>query len=281
MFNPLTNNYEGNSSEEFDDISGNQSYDGHHILITGEREMDINIFNNNSLENTNETNEKGNTIELSEKMNNDSEKGPNKREKKIMGRKKNRGKLDENGNIIESGKHNEFANDNTIKKIKVFIRNGLQAFSNKKIVQKEGLRQGILNNILMKMNQKRIAKSNAENNKKFLSITVGELLSDDIKKGINLPKDHNKNIVQYLTKKYKDFEIFFSLTFLDCLKYFRGETIEKQEYLEGMKKYSQIKDDIIYKKGQEYADHLFKFLKSYEDIINNTKSRQRKNKKIE
>ena len=243
--------------------------------------MDINIFNNNSLENTNETNEKGNTIELSEKMNNDSEKGPNKREKKIMGRKKNRGKLDENGNIIESGKHNEFANDNTIKKIKVFIRNGLQAFSNKKIVQKEGLRQGILNNILMKMNQKRIVKSNAENNKKFLSITVGELLSDDIKKGINLPKEHNKNIVQYLTKKYKDFEIFFSLTFLDCLKYFRGETIEKQEYLEGMKKYSQIKDNIIYEKGQEYADHLFEFLNRYENIINNTKSRQRKNKKIE
>ena len=141
MFNPLTNSYEGNSSQEFDEISGNQSYDGHHILITGEREMDINIFMNNSLENTNETNEKGNTIEL-------SEKGPNKREKKIMGRKKNRGKLDENGNIIESGKHNEFANDNTIKKIKVFIRNGLQALSNKKIVQKEGLRQGILNNIL-------------------------------------------------------------------------------------------------------------------------------------
>ena len=46
-----------------------------------------------------------------------------------------------------------------------------------------------------------------------------------------------------------------------------------------MKKYSQIKDDIIYKKGQEYADHLFKFLKSYEDIIINTKSRQRKKKK--
>ena len=132
MFNPLTNNYEGNSSEEFDDISGNQSYDGHHILITGEREMDINIFNNNSLENTNETNEKGNTIELSERKNNDSEKGPNKREKKIMGRKNNRGKLDENGNIIESGKHNEFANDNTIKKIKVFIRNGLMLYNYKK-----------------------------------------------------------------------------------------------------------------------------------------------------
>ena len=66
---------------------------------------------------------------------------------------------------------------------------------------------------------------------------------------------------------------------MDCLKYFRGETIKKQEYLEGMKKYSQIKDDIIYEKGQEYADHLSEFLKMYEDIINNTKSRQRKNKK--
>ena len=280
MFNPLlTNPYEDNSLREFDEISGIQSYDGQHILTTGESNMDINLFMNNSLESTNETNDKENIIELFEKMNNDSEKDANKREKKIMGRKKNRGKLDENGNIIESGEHNEFANDNIIKKIKVLIRNGLTSFSNKKIVQKEGLKQGILNNTLMKMNQKRIAKSNAENNKKFLNITVGELLSDDIKNGTNFPKAHNKNIVEYLTKKYKDFEIFFSITFLDCLKYFRGETIKKQEYLEGMKKYSQIKDGIINKKGQDYEYHLSEFLKRYEDTINKTKSRQRKNKK--
>ena len=119
MFNPLlTNPYEDNSLREFDEISGIQSYDGQHILTTGESNMDINLFMNNSLESTNETNDKENIIELFEKMNNDSEKDANKREKKIMGRKKNRGKLDENGNIIESGEHNEFANDNMIKKLK-------------------------------------------------------------------------------------------------------------------------------------------------------------------
>ena len=273
MFNLLTNRYEDNYYQEFDEISRNESYDGHNILITGESQIDINLFMNNSLESTNETNDKGNIIELSEKMNKDSEK-------KIIGRKKYRGKLDENGNIIKSGEHNEFANDNTIKKIKVLIRTELIALTNKKIVQKEGLRQGILNNTLKKMNQKRIAENNAENNKKFLNITVGELLSDDIKKGTNFPKDHNKNIVQYLTKKYKDFEIFFNFTFLDCLKYFRGEPIEKQEYLEGMKKYSQIKDDIMNKKSQKYAEHLLKFLQRYEDMINNTKSRQKKKNRV-
>ena len=195
MFNPLINMYEDNHSPEFDEISRNESYDGHHFLITGESRMDINLLNNNSFESTNETNDKGNIIEISEKMNKDSEKDANKREKKIIGRKKNRGKHDENGNIIGSGEQNEFANDNIIKKIKVFIRNGLKDLANKKIVQKEGLRQGILNNTLMTMNQKRIVISNAENNKKFLNITVGELLSDDIKTGTNFPKDHNKNIV--------------------------------------------------------------------------------------
>ena len=63
---------------------------------------------------------------------------------------------------------------------------------------------------------------------------------------------------------------------MDCLKYFRGEPIEKQEYLEGMKKYSQIKDGIINKKGQDYEYHLSEFLKRYEDTIIKTKSRQRK-----
>ena len=85
MFNPLTNPYEDNSSLELDEISGIQSYDGQHILTTGESNMDINLFNNNSLESTNETNEKGNIIELFEKMNKDSDKDANKREKKNYG----------------------------------------------------------------------------------------------------------------------------------------------------------------------------------------------------
>ena len=61
---------------------------------------------------------------------------------------------------------------------------------------------------------------------------------------------------------------------MDCLKYFRGETIEKQEYIEGMKNYSQIKDDIKNKKGEYYADYINTLLDNFESIVINQKPRK-------
>ena len=147
---------------------------------------------------------------------------------KTLGRVRNRGRVDINGKIIKSGKHNEYTWDNAIKKCKTLIINQLLNSVNEKIVQKEGMKPGILKNTLMKMNQKQIVKCTAIENKSFLYKTVGEILSEDISRG-NFPFNHNKIIIQNLTKKYKDFEILFSITFLDCLNYFRGKTIEKQE----------------------------------------------------
>ena len=173
-----------------------------------------------------------------------------------LGRVRNRGGVDINGNIIKSGKHNEYTPDNAIKKCKTMIIKELFNLVNEKIVEKEGMKPGILKNTLMKMNQK-----------------VGEILSEDISRG-NFPKKHNKIIIENLSKKYKEFEILFSITFLDCLKYFRGETIEKQEYIEGMKNYSQIKDDIKNKKGEYYADYINTLLDNFESIVINQKPRK-------
>ena len=193
-----------------------------------------------------------------------------------LGRVRNRGGVDINGNIIESGKHNEYTPDNAIKKCKTMIIKELFNLVNEKIVEKEGMKPGILKNTLMKMNQKQIVKCTANDNKSFLHKTVGEILSEDISRG-NFPKKHNKIIIENLSKKYKEFEILFSITFLDCLKYFRGETIEKQEYIEGMKNYSQIKDDIKNKKGESYANYIDYFLGKYESFVINQIPRRCRN----
>ena len=194
----------------------------------------------------------------------------------MLGRVRNRGGVDINGNIIKSGKHNEYTPDNMIKKCKTMIIKEIFNSVNEKIVQKEGTKPGILKNTLMKMNQKQIVKCTVNDNKSFLYKTIGEILSEDISRG-NFPKKHNKIIIENLSKKYKDFEILFSITFLDCLNYFRGETIEKQEYIEGMKNYSQIKDDIKNKKGEYYANYIDTFLDNYESFVINQKPRRCKN----
>jgi len=192
---------------------------------------------------------------------------------KTLGRVRNRGRVDINGKIIKSGKHNEYTWDNAIKKCKTMIIKEIFDSVNEKIVQKEGMKPGILKNTLMKMNQKQIVKCTAIENKSFLYKTVGEILSEDISRG-NFANNHNKIIIENLSKKYKEFEILFSITFLDCLNYFRGKTIEKQEYIEGMKNYSQIKDDIINIKGEYYANYIDNFLDRYESIVINQKPRK-------
>ena len=202
------------------------------------------------------------------------------KEKKFMGRKKNRGKTDINGDIIESGDHNEYSFDNLIKKIRTIIINEIMNFVNKKIINKEGEKKGIFKNILMKMNQEQIINVSAKYNKYFLTKTIGEMLSEKVTKRVNyFPEEHNKIIIQKLSEKYEDLKNLFSIPFLDCLKYFRGEIIEKQEYIEGMKKYSQIENDLIMKKDRDYADYLYDFLNIYEKHINNQRARRNKKKK--
>ena len=238
----------------------------------------MNIFHFESTQDTNE--------EIKEKEINEDEMyiiSDNKKiqkEKKFMGRKKNRGKKDINGDIIESGDHNEYSFDNLIKKIRTIIINEIMDFVNKKIINKEGEKKGIFKNILMKMNQEQIINVSAKYNKYFLTKTIGEMLSEKVTKRVNyFPEEHNKIIIQKLSGKYEDLKILFSIPFLDCLKYFRGEIIEKQEYIEGMKKYSQIENYLIKKKDGNYADYLYNFLKIYEDHINNQRSRTNKKKK--
>ena len=232
-----------------------------------ENENNLDIFINNfqQEQNTYETSIEGND-------NNHENTIINNVERNHLGRVRNRGKVDDNGNIIQSGKHNEYSIDNAIKKIKHLIISALLKFVNIKIKEKERIKQGIFNNILKKMSQEQIIKSKVEYNLRFLSKTIGEILSEKTSK--TLEKDHNKIIINKLKEKYPDFEILFSITFYDCLKYFRGDDIEYSEYLKGFSRFSQIKNSIIIEKGEDYADFLSDFLGKYKSIIFNQRQEE-------
>ena len=62
----------------------------------------------------------------------------------------------------------------------------------------------------------------------------------------------------------------FSITFIDCLKHFRGT--QKIEELEGLKEFNNIKsqyeDDVDYLRSLEY------YIMNYEEITNKKKARK-------
>ena len=266
----LTNDYDSSNYGELMELSGiNDNYQGSEENDGNNTNYFINC--NTGEQHTNETSVEG-------RNNNSENSNINQTQRNTIGRVKNRGKKDAKGNIIKSGKHNEFAIDNTIKKIKSMIIKEILEFVNRKIIEKEGKKYGILKNTLMRMSQKQIVQSKVEYNKSFLDKTIGDILSEKVSRAKQYSEDHNKIIINRLKEKYEDFKILFSITFIECLNYFKGENIVNEQYLFGMKRYSQIKNIVKNKKGQEYADYLSKFLEKYCIIINNQAPRSNRKK---
>ena len=84
--------------------------------------------------------------------------------------------------------------------------------------------------------------------------------------------------------KREYFKNLFSLTFLDCIKYFSSEKDENYiKELDGLQQFKDLKNDSIELKiknidtnDKEYIETLEYHLKYYEKIINLKKSRNRK-----
>ena len=82
-----------------------------------------------------------------------------------------------------------------------------------------------------------------------------------------------------MMKKKKCFINLFNITFLDCLRYFRGDEIYKEE-LNGFKKFSSIKEILIEKDGKEYVDLFIYYLQNFKQKLENKKPRNTKSIKI-
>ena len=179
------------------------------------------------------------------------------------------------GRSTEGGSHNKFSDDNVRRKTKHIVIKYVLKFINKKIIRlyDGNIGAGIFKKELLTINQKQITDATVEFNKMFLNKTLKDILSEDITtRFTNFPKDHNKKLIEDLMNKSEYFTKLFNLTFLQCLKHFRGsEIVEELKGLSGKDKALEE-----FQKDENYANTLDYYFMNYEQITNNKRSRTSK-----
>lgn len=179
-----------------------------------------------------------------------------------------------------TGAHNKFSDDNIRRKCKHIILNILFHFINKKIFQKYQNYSKCYEVKLLGINQKQKADASIQFNKEFLYKSIGDIFSDKISgRYSQFSPYHNKHMINFLKKdeekdNIKYFQKIFSLSFLDCLKHFRGSIYITE--LDGMKDIDFLKDK--FNGDEKYLKTLIYYFMNFEDIINNKKARKRKKK---
>ena len=201
-----------------------------------------------------------------------------KKNNKKLGRKTKGEKSNEN-------EHNKYSFDNKLRKCKRMIIYELFHYINEKIysLYNSKIGQGTDIKKLQILKYEQIQNTKIDFNKAFLDKTLKDILSDELSKRVNNHKpNHNKILIDKLTSEdtqaIKDyFNGLFNLTFLDCLKYFRGDENEKNDkYLEGLNRFDDLaKDDKFTKKNEEeYINELRNFINDFEKILNDKKGRK-------
>ena len=178
-------------------------------------------------------------------------------------------------------KHTKFSSDNLKRECKHLVLENVRKFINNKISETyEGnIGKGLMKKKLFKLNQSQKINANAEFNRKFISQSLKEILSQNITKQITIyDLDHNKKVIEKIILEKKDkFEKLFNLTFIECVKHFIGD--KKIEELNGLTLFTELKEQILKKHkkdGESYYENLKLFLKGYECIITRTKSRKKR-----
>ena len=200
-----------------------------------------------------------------------------KKEQKLLGRKCKNSK--------ESGEHDKFSDDNLSRRCKHILLNYLFIFINNLIknvyynnLSEENKKQ------LLKINYKQVLNTKVDYNIKFLNKKLKDIFSDNIStKYRKYSPQYNKLLIEEILNEKDEvkknlFEKLFNLTFLECLKYFRGE-IDIDE-LKGMIRLEQACENLKNEKDYENYTPIFKqFILNFETNIISKKTRKRKKKK--
>ena len=247
----------------------------------------IYFINNNSEKNTNElTGEEkhNNNVEKETKAEKEDENvelvidiNEKDTQNNGLGRKKK-------GQNSGKSNHNKFSDDNTRRKVKRVIITILQDFINKKIEFFFGddIGEGMIKKKLMKLCQEQISNASIEYNQLFLSKNLRNIFSEKVTGRItNFSLDRNKVVIESLIcdeneERRNYFRELFNITFLDCLKYFRGDDIDI-EYIQGLTKFDDIREEFEQKEGKNYTEHFIIYMQNYEKILNNKKPRKTNN----
>lgn len=180
------------------------------------------------------------------------------------------------GKNLNESKHNKYYNDNMRRKTKHIFLTCLLGFINKIIckIYNNKIGKGICEKKYKKLNLDIKIDTTKGFNKKLLYKTLEEIFSSPI---AFYPIDFNKNLTKNLMNepdisKRNHFQNLFRLTFLDCLKHFRGD--EYHIELDGM---NTMDNEIQkYSSDLEYIDNLKYYFKNYENILYNKKSWKKK-----
>ena len=182
----------------------------------------------------------------------------------------------------EKNNNTRFNDNNIIRKCKKILLMNILYFINERIKEfyNNNIGHGTFQKKLQKLNKNQTSESNVKLNQELLNKTIKDIFSDDIFGRINnLPKDHNKKLIQNLLNE-KDLKIrdyftkLFNLTFKQCLQHFIGQQTYNE--LKGMKLFVEEKNK--YKDDKEYAELLECYFKNYEKRINNKKTRKPRKK---
>ena len=167
-------------------------------------------------------------------------------------------------------------------KCKQILLRAIMNFINQKIKEKYNFEigKGICENQLKKLNQKQNSTTDVKFNKEFINKSIKDIFSDNISKKLtNYLETHNKKIIEDLINE-KDlnkrayFTKLFNLTFLDCLKHFRGEV-----YFDELKGMYSLEDEIENNFGKdEYIEQVKYYFNKYEEIIDKLRHRNRAKK---
>lgn len=242
------------------DSNGSQSnFDESSYLY--KKELNHIIENDLNLENS----ETGiSSLKKEEDINNNKDLKNNKLKQNLLGRKKKK-------------KHSKYSTDNIIRKIKSYFLIYLLNFINKLIDNKYNgnIGQGVLEKQLLKIDNK---KFSSKDDKQLLNKTLEIIFSENIS-GIyqRYNIDHNKVLIMKLLKeedegKRECFKKLFNLTFIECLKHFRGsEIIEELIGLDSLDNFLNL-----FEGDKDYQENVKYCINNFEEIIGKKRSQKEK-----
>ena len=242
------------------DSNGSQSnFDESSYLY--KKELNHIIENDLNLENS----ETGiSSLKKEEDINNNKDLKNNELKQNLLGRKKKK-------------KHSKYSTDNIIRKIKSYFLIYLLNFINKLIDNKYNgnIGQGVLEKQLLKIDNK---KFSSKDDKQLLNKTLEIIFSENIS-GIyqRYNIDHNKVLIIKLLKeedegKRECFKKLFNLTFIECLKHFRGsEIIEELIGLDSLDNFLNL-----FEGDKDYQENVKYCINNFEEIIGKKRSQKEK-----
>ena len=187
------------------------------------------------------------------------------------------------GRKKKENRHDKFAKDNLIKKIKTSLLTYLINFINLIIINRYNGNIGhdVFKMQLLKIDNEKIRSS--EFNQKLLNITLKEIFSGPYSKKYSkiYEPTHNSDLIEKLLNEEDEekrdfFNRLFNLTFIDCLNHLRGK------YIEPLHEFNSL-DNILekfknYKDYNDYKENFKYYIFNFEEAIKRSRTENKKNK---